>query len=395
MAEAPSAPFNVRLLSAGPFVTMFDRFGVAPLLIPIARDFHAPLAEVALIATFYYFVYGLAQPLWGFLSDRLGRIRVIRGSLLVATVGCALSALAPNLGFLFVARVLAGAAICAVLPTALVYVGDAVPFASRHSVVADLLAAVAVGTATGTVASGLFAHFLTWRLTFAVPAVAAAILVVALRRLPESAPAAPAGVGTQLRRAVARPWARFLILFAIPEGAMILGFLVYLAPALEAAGHSAAVAGVVVATYGVAVLIGTQIVKRMALRVAGWIPLAIGGAMIVAGYLVAAIRQDVPEILFASVMIGGCYAFFHSGLQSWATDLAPDARGTATALFVTTAFLGAAIGSAAGAVLAGERAYGTLFLAATALSVPVVLTATVARARYRGAAPAERVAAAS
>ena len=393
--EHRAAPFNVRLLSAGPFVTMFDRFGVAPLLIPIAHDFHAPLAQVALIATFYYFVYGVAQPFWGFLSDRLGRIRVIRVSLLAVAVGCGLSALAPNLGFLFLARVLAGAAMCAVLPTALVYVGDAVPFASRHSVVADLLAAVAVGTATGTVASGLFAHFLSWRLTFAVPALTAAVLVVALRRLPESAPAAPAGVATQLRRAVARPWARFLILFAFPEGAMMLGFLVYLAPALEAGGHNAAVAGAVVAAYGVAVLVGTQVVKRLALRVAGWVPLSIGGTMIVAGYLAAALSQDVPAILFASVMIGGCYAFFHSGLQSWATDLAPDARGTATALFVTSAFTGAAVGSAGGAVLAGARAYGELFLLATALSVPVVVIATVARARYPGATREEAVAAAS
>ena len=33
--------FNVRLLSAGPFVTMLDRFAVAPVLIPIALEFRA------------------------------------------------------------------------------------------------------------------------------------------------------------------------------------------------------------------------------------------------------------------------------------------------------------------------------------------------------------------
>ena len=42
---------NVRLLSAGPFVTMVDRFAFAPVLIPIAIDFHAPLGAVAIGAT--------------------------------------------------------------------------------------------------------------------------------------------------------------------------------------------------------------------------------------------------------------------------------------------------------------------------------------------------------
>ncbi|HYR53285.1 MAG TPA: MFS transporter, partial [Methylomirabilota bacterium] len=73
--------FNVRLLSAGPFVTMIDRFAVAPVLIPIALEFHAPLGTVAIAATAYYLAYGLAQPFWGFASDRAGRIRIIRISL--------------------------------------------------------------------------------------------------------------------------------------------------------------------------------------------------------------------------------------------------------------------------------------------------------------------------
>jgi MFS family permease len=54
--------FNVRLLSAGPFVTMIDRFAVAPVLIPIALEFHAQLGMVAIAATAYYLAYGLAQP---------------------------------------------------------------------------------------------------------------------------------------------------------------------------------------------------------------------------------------------------------------------------------------------------------------------------------------------
>src|SRR6202795_4626561 len=283
----PNVGLNIRLLSAGPFVTMVDRFAVAPVLIPIAVDFHAPVGAVAIAATAYYLAYGLAQPFWGFASDRAGRITVIRISLAATAAACTLSAVAPNLEFLIGARIIAGASVCAVLPTALVYIGDVIPFNRRHAVIADVLAAVAIGTAAGSLGGGLFAHYLSWRLIFAVVAVVAASLAVVMGRLPESdVPPSTGGPFAQLRRALRRPWARFVILFAIPEGAMVLGFLVYFAPALESTGTNPAVAGLVVATYGAAVLAGTRVIRRLAPRVSGWVPLAIGGAMGVAGYLV-------------------------------------------------------------------------------------------------------------
>jgi predicted MFS family arabinose efflux permease len=386
------AGFNVRLLSAGPLVTMLDRFAFAPVLIPVAVDFHAPIGAVAIAATAYYMAYGLAQPLWGFASDRAGRIRIIRIGLTATAAACALSAFAPNLDFLIGARILAGASACAILPAALVYVGDVIPFKTRHAVIADVLAAVAIGTAAGSLGGGLFAHFLSWRLIFGLAAVLAAIFAVALGRLPESnAPPPTGGPVAQLRRAIHRPWARFVILFAIPEGAMVLGFLVYFAPALEATGTNAAVAGLVVATYGAAVLLGSRVIKRVASRTPAWLPISVGGAMGILGYVAAALDQHAPAILLASVMIGGCYSIFHSTMQAWATDIAPDVRGTAASLFVTCAFTGGAIGSALGALFAQAHQYRYLFLVAAALSVPVVITAALTRARYPGTVLAEQV----
>ncbi len=364
---------------------MVDRFAIAPLLIPIALDMRVPISAVAAAATAYFIAYGLGQPVWGFLSDRFGRVRVIRVGLGFAAAGCTLSAFAPNVDLLIGARILTGVSICAILPTCLVYIGDRVPFQLRHAVIADVLAAVAIGTAVGSVAAGLLAHFLSWRLMFVIPAAIGAVVVYQLRRLPESSgPPLAGGPLTQLKQAVRRPWARFLILFALPEGTIVLGFLTYFAPALEATGTSAAVAGLVVATYGVAVLVFTQIVKRIASNVPPWVPISIGGAMAISGYLVAALDQHLVAIFLSSVLIGGCYSFMHSTLQAWATDIAPEVRGTAAALFVACAFTGGAIGTAFGAYLVQWNLYRELFLIGAAVCVPVVVTAAIARTQYRG-----------
>ena len=108
-----------------------------------------------------------------------------------------------------------------------------------------------------------------------------------------------------------------------------------LAPALQARGYGAAVAGMIVAGYGLTVLVGTRIVKQIALRVPAAILLAGGGLMLVAGFAAAAINPAIPGVLTASILAGGAYAFMHSTLQSWVTDVAPSARGTTAALFVT------------------------------------------------------------
>ena len=96
------------LLQFAAFFSSFDRFVVAPMLVTIAAALGASLAGVAATASLYYLLYGVMQPVWGMLSDRLGRVRVMRLTLLGATVAGTLSAFAPNLAVLIAARALAG-----------------------------------------------------------------------------------------------------------------------------------------------------------------------------------------------------------------------------------------------------------------------------------------------
>src|SRR5258706_12228806 len=97
-----------------------------------------------------------------------------------------------------------------------------IPFKARLSVTADLLAAVAIGTAAGSLGGGFFAHFLSWRVIFGISAVLAAAVAVALGRLPESgARPSTGGPIAQLRAAVRRPRGRFLALVAVPGGGVV------------------------------------------------------------------------------------------------------------------------------------------------------------------------------
>ena len=77
----------LRLLQGAAFCSAFDRMAIAPMLVAIARDLDVSLGEATLAATASFLLYGAMQPFWGMLSDRVGRVAVIR-----LTLACAAAA---------------------------------------------------------------------------------------------------------------------------------------------------------------------------------------------------------------------------------------------------------------------------------------------------------------
>lgn len=124
-----------------------------------------------------------------------------------------------------------------------------------------------------------------------------------------------------------------LFAFGVFEGAALLGFFTFFAPALQGRGASASVAGAVMGGYGVATAAGSWLLGRFPDRLVPRLPLIAGGTAMVAGYLIAVVSQATATILAASVL-GLAFSLFHSAFQAWVTELVPAARGVVTSLFV-------------------------------------------------------------
>ena len=373
----------MRLLRAAAFLSTFDRFAVGPMLVTIAADLRVPLEKVALAASLYYLLYGAMQPIWGMLSDRLGRVGVMRFALMAALVPGLLSALAPNLTVLVVARAFAGGLFAAVIPASLVYIGDSVPISVRQKALADQLATSAVATALAIGLAGVSAYMGLWRLAFVAPVLASFTLGLFLARLPEPEKevnhAGPlANVGSVFRQ----PWAVLVVLLALVEGGVILGFLTYLPPALEAGGYNAAASGLVVGLYGLATLGWTWVLKRASDRLGKGALISLGGALLALGYATGALGQNLLNISLAACFVGGGFAFMHSTLQTWATEVAPEARATVISFFAAALFVGSGLATTAAAPLAEESAFGTLFALAALVALPLGILGGLARRRY-------------
>ena len=374
---------RLRLLQLSALTSTCDRFALAPLLVVIGLDLGAPLVAVAGVASAYFLAYGLMQPVWGIVSDRIGRVRVMRLALLGAAVAGIGSALAPNLLVLQITRVVAGGCFAALQPTTLVYVGDVWPAETRQRPLSDVLAASSFGIAVATAGAGLLADLVGWRAVPAITAVGAAALWVALAWLPEP-DRVPArgnplpGIGRVLRDR----WALLVFVIVFVEGAVVLGTLTYLAPAVSALGFSAGVAGLAAAAFGVGALAWSRVVRPLIGRLPAARLAAIGGGLLVVGWAVPAAVLTLATVVIAGVVLGGSWAFLRSTLQTWATQVVPQERATAVALFAALLFLGSSGGTALIAPLAGSGDFPTAFRLALLISVPLAAGAALARARY-------------
>jgi predicted MFS family arabinose efflux permease len=266
-----------------------------------------------------------------------------------------------------------------------VYLADRFPFKLRQQAITNVLVFVALGTTAGTLGAGITAHVSSWRYFFLIPGAIALAVAIALRRTPESLLARSSqNPLKQVATVLHHGWALIVLLLAVVVGAAMFGFVTYLAPALEANGQSPAIAGVAVASYGLSVLVYTRLFGYVARRLPAALILAGGAAMLIIGYLIAGTTQSVAAILAASILAGGAYAFMQSTFQTWATDVVPEARGTATALFATAIFTGAALATTGVAGLASANRYSTLFVIAALVTLPVLIVGSLARWRYPG-----------
>jgi predicted MFS family arabinose efflux permease len=234
-----------------------------------------------------------------------------------------------------------------------------------------------------TAGAGLLAELIGWRAVPLVTGLAGAALWVALARLPE--PDREPVTGSPARsvgRVLGTRWALVVFALVFVEGAVVLGVLTYLPAAVQGLGYSTAIAGLVGAAFGVGALAWSRVVRLLVGRLSPTGMSAVGGALLIAGLAVPAVAVTVATVAVAGLLLGGAWAFLHTSLQSWATEVVPGERATSVALFAGLLFLGSSVGTLAAGGPAEAGAFGPVFTVALLVAVPLAAAAAVARHRY-------------
>jgi multidrug resistance protein len=164
-------------------------FGIVlPLLPQYATRFHATPTTVGMLFASFSVAQLTLAPVWGRLSDRVGRKPVLVLSLVGTAVGSLLTGLAGSLPLLFAGRIVDGMSGASV-SVAHAAVADLAPPDQRARLFGMLGAAFGLGFVAGP-AVGALAALGDPRLPFLIAAAIAGVnALVAIRRLPETNPA--------------------------------------------------------------------------------------------------------------------------------------------------------------------------------------------------------------
>ncbi|GAC1548974.1 MAG: tetracycline resistance MFS efflux pump [Candidatus Velthaea sp.] len=196
-------------------ITFIDILGFS-ILIPLMPFYVQRFGATPFVIGILFSTFALCQlvagPVWGNVSDRIGRKAVLIISQIGATIGWTMLAFAPALWIVFLARIIEGFSGGNISVTQ-AYVADLVEPAKRARAFAYIGAAFSAGLIFGPSAGGWLAH----RYGFAVPFLLAAglqviTLVMTIFVLPESrtsgeddAPATFADISASLRQPAVAP----------------------------------------------------------------------------------------------------------------------------------------------------------------------------------------------
>ncbi|HLN13729.1 MAG TPA: MFS transporter [bacterium] len=137
------------------FVVMMGFGIVLPVLQFYARAVGATPLQIGLLATSYAFMQFLFAPLWGGLSDRIGRKPVFSVGLIGYAISFVMFGLSHQVWELFAARILGGILSAATLPTAMAYIGDTTSEERRGGGMGMMGAAMGLGFTIGPGIGGL------------------------------------------------------------------------------------------------------------------------------------------------------------------------------------------------------------------------------------------------
>ena len=361
-----------------------------PMLVTLASEFQVSVGEASRVVSAFAVAYGCLQLFYGPLGDRVGKLRVINAAALACAVFSAMTVLAPDVGWLVLARAAMGASAAGIIPLSMAWLGDQVAYEHRQETLAKLMSATVTGMMAGQWFGGWAAESLGWRSAFAVLSgmflLASVMLYVRLG--PQRRMAQVQTEGSYWRQALASlgllrlPRVRWVLTVTAIEGALAFGSLAFVPSQLVQHFHlSASLAGGLMVLYG----IGGLIYSQMARRWLGWLGerglVRLGSSLVAAGQLLLAWGQHPALAALGCMAAGLGFYMLHNTLQTQATQMATHARGSAVTLFACLLFFGQSTGVL---LMAQTVDHGGLDKAYTVSALGMVVLGAVIARRVQG-----------
>jgi len=342
---------RVSLAAAAAGISTFLNLYTPQAVLPsLAATFGVPLARTGLTITASLLAVALVAPFAGAISDAFGRKRLIVGAALAVTVPTVLVATSPTLEAMLLWRFVQGLLLPFVFAVTVAYIGEECEGPAAIRAAGVYSSGAIFGGFSGRFVAGIAAEFGGWRLGFLAAAALTGLAAIAVAiLLPQEKKFRPMRGGV---RATLRGWREhigngrlwgtcavgFGMLFSVVATFTYVNFRLAGAPFNLSPGAL----GSVFSVYLVGV-ITTPLSTRLAVAIGRQRTAALAAAVAIAGELWTLLPTLPAVILGLALASAGLFVAQALGL-GFIGVAAPRARSSAVGIYVSTYYVGGALG---------------------------------------------------
>ena len=374
----------IMVLGLMAFLANGDNYAAAPLIINIANDLNLTISVAAMSVIAYMLAFGVFTLIFGPLSDRYGKVKIINIAAFGTAVFSMLGAFSFNLPSLIFFRAMNGAFGAGIFPVTLALVGQSFDNENRQKAIAKVMGLMFLGGATATVIGGAIAYFGSWRLVYLVYGVAELIIAIVMFKILERDQ--PVINKLNFFKAYKEPLTNYrfmrLVIIIFFVGFSVFGSFTYSGKLLqEVTGYNILIVGLILSLFGVGTVVGGRIAPKMKKILRHGFLVSAG---VIGGISLFALSayENVWILSLGLLGFGIAFIFLQSTLISAAQEKLPKMRGTAMSLASFNMFVGGAVGTSVNAVIIQNYGVSTIFYNAAYIIFIVSMLAAVFIARF-------------
>lgn len=367
----------IYILGLTGLISVADNWIISPVLPAIAGAFDVSIAQAGAILTAYMIPYGIMQPVYGFISDRCGKAKMLRWLAAGLALGTMLCAAATSFYILCFGRAVTGFFAAGIIAVSLALIGDTVPLGERQHHVGKFTSIVALGQGLSVGVGGVFAKYISWRIDFILFAIAAVFMVFFLRKLPKDLThKTNRNFFNEAKNVIVTPKGIMIFPLSLFTGFLLLGLYSYLGAFLhEIIGLDYLRVGIVIMFFGFASLLAGSQVGKLVRKIGQQKTIIFGGYLSLITALILMVYPYWQAGWLATVSLGFGYVFIQATLATIAFDIASRNKGLVSGLIGLGLFGGGGLGTAFSSWLLSQGGYQAIWLTfSVGISIFVFIT---------------------
>lgn len=354
----------IAILGLMAFLANGDNYAAAPLIINIAADLNITVSVAAMSVTAYMLAFGAFTLIFGPLSDRFGKVKIINIAAMGTAIFSMLGAFSFNLPSLIFFRAMNGAFGAGIFPVTLAFVGQSFEPQHRQKAIGKVMGLMFMGGAMATIIGGTLAYLGSWRLVYLSYGIAELVVALIMFKILERDQ--PVVDHFHLIEAYKEPLSDFsfmkLVMTIFFVGFSVFGGFTYTGKLIQTVtGYNLFVVGAILSLFGVGTVVGGRIAPVLRKKLRGRFLILAG---IIGGISMAAlgVSGNVWVLSLALFGYGTAFIFLQSTLITTVQEKLPKRRGTAMSLASFNMFVGGAVGTSINALVIDSGSLSTIYL---------------------------------